>query len=131
MRETVSQPLEPGLKPADNQPLGLSEADLNALHLDLGNLGAFPRSKDRLELDPEAAQNGLAKLVLTVVELLRQLSERQAVRRMEAGSLTDEEIERVGSALLRLEDKMKDLKEHFGLSDEDLNLDLGPLGRLL
>ena len=112
-------------------PLDFSDADLDALGLGSVGLGALTKTADRLELDPEATQNGLAKLVLTVVELLRQLSERQAVRRMEAGSLTDIEIERVGGALLRLEDKMNELKTHFGLSDEDLNLDLGPLGRLL
>ena len=117
-------------------PLDFSDVDLEALGLgSVGSgtvgLGALTKTADRLELDPEAAQNGLAKLVLTVVELLRQLSERQAVRRMEAGSLTEAEIERVGGALLRLEDKMKELKTQFGLSDEDLNLDLGPLGRLL
>ncbi len=121
--------LEP--RQAPTGPLAFSAEDLNALDLSALGLGAFTKTNERLELDPEAAQNGLAKLVLTVVELLRQLSERQAVRRMEAGSLTDAEIERVGGALLRLEDKMKELKTQFGLSDEDLNLDLGPLGRLL
>jgi hypothetical protein len=94
-------------------------------------LGALTRGRDALDLDPEAMENGLAKLVLTVVELLRQLCERQAVRRMDAGSLSDEEIERVGAALMRLEAKMTVLREHFGLTPEDLNLDLGPLGRLL
>lgn len=145
-----SQPEAPALEPTPveagtaqsvpgvtrTNPLDFSDVDLEALGLgSVGSgrlgLGALTHSAERLELDPEAAQNGLAKLVLTVVELLRQLSERQAVRRMEAGSLTDAEIERVGGALLRLEDKMKELKTHFGLSDEDLNLDLGPLGRLL
>ncbi len=125
--ETVS--VEPQQAPTD--PLAFSAEDLKALDLSALGLGALTHSAERLELDPEAAQNGLAKLVLTVVELLRQLSERQAVRRMEAGSLTEIEIERVGAALLRLEDKMKELKTQFGLSDEDLNLDLGPLGRLL
>lgn len=123
--------MESGQSVARTNPLDFSDADLEALGLGAVGLGALTKSADRLELDPEATQNGLAKLVLTVVELLRQLSERQAVRRMEAGSLTEAEIERVGGALLRLEDKMKELKTHFGLSDEDLNLDLGPLGRLL
>ena len=85
----------------------------------------------RLNVDPEDVSRGLAQLVLTVVELLRQLMERQAIRRMEAGSLTDEQIERLGSTFMRLAQRMDELKEHFGLGDDDLNLDLGPLGRLL
>jgi hypothetical protein len=83
-----------------------------------------------VELDPEKAENGLAKLVLTVVELLRQLCERQAVRRMEHGNLSEEEIERLGDAFLRLNETMQQLKNTFGFTDEDLNLDLGPLGNL-
>jgi Gas vesicle protein K len=69
--------------------------------------------------------------VLTIVELLRRLVERQAVRRLETGSLTDEQVERMGSALMALEEQMGRLRDHFGLSPEDLNLDLGPLGSLL
>jgi hypothetical protein len=85
----------------------------------------------RLDADPEEVERGLAQLVLTLVELLRQLMERQAVRRVEAGTLDDEQIERLGQTFMALEERMDELKEHFGLSDEDLNLDLGPLGRLL
>jgi hypothetical protein len=85
----------------------------------------------RVEADPENVERGLAQLVLTVVELLRQLMERQALRRVEAGSLDDETIERLGQTLMALEARMAELKETFGLADEDLNLDLGPLGRLL
>jgi hypothetical protein len=73
----------------------------------------------------------MAQLVLTVVELLRQLMERQALRRVEHGSLTDDQEEQLGTALMRLAETMDDLKEHFGLTDEDLNLRLGPLGDLL
>ncbi|RBM20428.1 gas vesicle protein K [Streptomyces sp. PT12] len=73
----------------------------------------------------------LAALVLTVVELLRQLTERQALRRVDAGDLTDEQVERVGTTLMLLDDRMGQLREHFGLRPEDLNLDLGPLGSLL
>lgn len=94
-------------------------------------LAGLLRQAERLELDPEKTENGLAKLVLTVVELLRQLCERQALARMESGSLSDEEIERMGLAFMRLNQKMQELKDQFELSDTDLNLDLGPLGRLL
>jgi hypothetical protein len=85
----------------------------------------------RIEAEPENVERGLAALVLTIVELLRQLMERQALRRVEAGSLDDETIERLGSTLMALEVRMTELKDIFGLDDEDLNLDLGPLGRLL
>jgi hypothetical protein len=85
----------------------------------------------RIDVDPEHVERGLAALVLTIVELLRQLMERQALRRVEAGGLDDETIERLGSTLMALEERMEELKEHFGLDDSDLNLDLGPLGRLL
>ncbi len=90
--------------------------------------GILPR---RINADPESVGQGLAKLVLTIVELLRQLMERQALRRIEAGSLTDEQIERLGQTFQKLELRMKELQEVFGLSDEDLNLNLGPLGNLL
>jgi hypothetical protein len=76
-------------------------------------------------------EQGLAKLVLTLIELLRGLMEKQAIRRIEGGSLTPDEIERMGLTFLRLEDKMAELTAHFGLKAEDLNLDLGPLGELL
>ena len=85
----------------------------------------------RLDADPERAEQGLVQLVLTLVELLRQIVERQALRRIEGGSLSEEQVERLGLTLMRLEQRMDELKEHFGLSDEDLNLNLGPLGDLL
>jgi Gas vesicle protein K len=81
--------------------------------------------------DPEAAERGLACLVLTVVELLRELMERQALRRVEEGTVTDEQAERLGYTLMRLDERMNELVEEFGLEREDLNLDLGPLGTLL
>ncbi len=81
--------------------------------------------------DPEAAERGLAALVLTVVELLRQLMERQALRRVEDGTVTDEQAERLGYTLMRLDERMNELLDHFGLEPEDLNIDLGPLGTLL
>lgn len=85
----------------------------------------------RVDADAEDVGRGLAQLVLTVIELLRQLMERQAIRRVEAGGLSDEQIERLGQALIALEQQMDKLKEDFGVTDADLNLDLGPLGSLL
>ncbi len=82
---------------------------------------------ERISADPEVVENGLAKLVLSIVELVRRLLEKQALRRMDAGNLTDEEIERLGNALMKLEEKMAELKSTFGLSDEQLNMKLGPL----
>jgi hypothetical protein len=84
----------------------------------------------RLNTDPENAENGLAKLVLTLIEVLRKVLEHQAVRRMEGGHLSDAEIEKLGVALLRLNDRMQEMKGIFGLTDDDLQIDLGPLGRL-
>jgi hypothetical protein len=103
------------------------------------DLDPFARDLRRLDdalsghirADPENVERGLAALVLTVVELLRQLMERQALRRVEAGGLDQETLERLGSTLMALEARMEELKQTFGLDDEDLNLDLGPLGRLL
>jgi hypothetical protein len=85
----------------------------------------------RINADPERVEKGLAQLVLTVVELLRQLMERQALRRIEGGGLDEEQIERLGVALMRLEERMEELKAEFELEDEDLNLNLGPLGDLM
>lgn len=85
---------------------------------------------DRIDADPERVEQGLARLVLTVIEVVRKVLEHQAVRRMDGGGLSDEEIERLGLALLKLDERMGQLKEVFGLSDEDLQIDLGPLGRL-
>jgi Gas vesicle protein K len=85
---------------------------------------------DRINADPEHVENGLARLVLTVIELLREILEHQAIRRMDGGTLSDEQIERLGLALLKLNERMDELKTTFGLTDEDLNIDLGPLGRL-
>ena len=85
---------------------------------------------DRISADPEAIENGLARLVLSIIELVRRLLEKQALRRMDAGNLTDEEIERLGAALMKLEEKMGEIKAVFGLSDDDLNLKLGPVKTL-
>jgi hypothetical protein len=85
----------------------------------------------RLDADDGEAEKGLAALVLTIVELLRQLMERQAIRRVDDGTVTDEQAEQLGLTLMRLEERMTELREHFGLDEADLNLDLGPLGTLL
>ena len=85
----------------------------------------------RVNADREGLEKGLAQLVLTLIELLRQLMERQALRRIDGGSLTADEIERLGETFMLLEERMAELKEAFEIEDEDLNLDLGPLGRLI
>jgi gas vesicle protein GvpK len=85
----------------------------------------------RVNADPESVERGLAQLVLTIIELLRQLMERQALRRIDGGGLTDEQIERLGNTFMELDRRMDELTEQFGLTSDDLNLDLGPLGRLL
>ena len=85
----------------------------------------------RINTDAKNVERGLVQLVLTLVELLRQLMERQAVRRMEGGTLTDAEIERLGQTFLQLQKRMAELRKTFGLRESDLNLDLGPLGTLV
>lgn len=95
--------------------------------LDTQGLGLPPR----INSDPDSAERGLAHLVLTVVEILRQLMERQAVRRMEGGGLSDEQIDRLGSTLLALEDRMQELIEHFGLRQDDLRLPVGTVHDLM
>ena len=86
---------------------------------------------ERINIDPKNVEKGLAKLVLTLVELIRKLLEKQAMRRIEGGSLSEEEIEGIGETLMKLENKMQELKEIFGLKDEELNINLGPLGDLM
>ena len=85
----------------------------------------------RINIDAESVEQGLAKLVLTLIEFIRRLLEAQALRRMEGTDLSPQQIEELGLALMKLEARMKDLKSEFGLSAEDLNVDLGPLGRLM
>lgn len=115
----ADQPLAP---PPDTKPVA---APRDAARAE----GTTPRH--RIDADPDTVERGLAQLVLTVIELLRQLMERQALRRVEAGGLDDETVERLGSTLMLLADRMEQLKGTFGLRDEDLNINLGPLGRLL
>jgi hypothetical protein len=89
------------------------------------------RLPQRIEANPQNVEKGLAKLVLTLIELIRQLMEKQAMRRMEAGSLSEEQVENLGLTLMKLETKMKELQAIFGLQEQDLNINLGPLGDLL
>jgi Gas vesicle protein K len=103
--------------------------DLELFGRELDHLDRALRS--RINADPERLEQGLARLVLTLIELLRELMERQALRRIEGGSLSAEEIERLGETFLLLKDRMEELKQEFGLEDDDLNLNLGPLGDLL
>lgn len=103
--------------------------ELEALRHELERVRAI--LPERVNVDPEGVEQGLAKLVLTLVEFLRQLLERQAIRRMDGGTLTDDEIERVGLALMRLEGKVREMAVAFGLDPDDLNLSLGPIGKLL
>ncbi len=114
---------EPG-EPAVKASPGAAEA----FERELGELA--PSLPDRIDVDPESADNGLARLVLTIIELLRDVLEHQAVRRMDGGTLDESEVERLGLALMRLDERMQEIKSIFGLTDEDLNIDLGPLGRL-
>ena len=106
------------VRPPDDRALGDPPALENAL-------------TRRLNAEPEKLEKGLAQLVLTIVELLRQLMERQALHRIEGGTLSEEEVERLGQTFMALAQRMDELKEEFGLTDRDLNLNLGPLGNLL
>jgi hypothetical protein len=108
-----------------SEPLGPASDEQVSDLIALAN--ALP---ERINADPDKVEQGLARLVLTVIELLRRVLEHQAVRRMDGGTLTDEQVERLGLALLRLNDRMGELKETFGLTDDDLSIDLGPLGEL-
>jgi hypothetical protein len=103
------------------------------------DLDLFAREQPRLDdaltrrvnADPDNLERGLAQLVMTIVELLRQLMERQALRRIDGGTLSDDEVERLGRTFMELDKRMEELRETFGLDEEDLNLNLGPLGNLL
>jgi hypothetical protein len=116
----MSDPSKPRGKPPS-----LDEA---ALRAELERLAATVPA--RWNAEPEDVQRSVARLVLSLVEFLRQLLERQAIRRMEGGSLEAEEVESMGLALMRLEETVHELASRFGLSPDELNLDLGPLGRL-
>ncbi|QQC94080.1 gas vesicle protein K [Streptomyces alfalfae] len=102
-----------------------------ATEKDRGGAAEKDRGGKRMDLDPDTVERDLVKLVLTIIELLRQLMERQAVRRFDTGDLTEDQEERIGLTLMLLEDRMAELRDRYGLKPEDLNLDLGPLGPLL
>ena len=123
-------------RPGDRMANQVSSGDPMVLDDELARLqtqlqqigGILPT---HIDVRPDEVQQGLARLVLTLIEFIRRLLERQAIRRMEGGQLTDAEIERMGLALMQLEEQMGILKEHFGLRHEDLSLNLGPLGDLM
>jgi hypothetical protein len=111
----------------------------DAVHLEIEELDALRAEIERRtaaeaprwNADPEDVQRSVARLLLAITEFLRKLMEKQAIRRMEAGTLTDDEVEKLGLALMRLEETLHEIAARFGLAPEDLNLDLGPLGRLI
>ena len=90
-----------------------------------------PSAAQRINLEPDDVKNGLGKLVLVVIRLIHELLERQAIGRIEAGDLSDEQIEKLGITLMRQAEEIDKLRDIFGLTQEDLNLDLGPLGKLI
>ena len=108
---------------------GLEIQQLESLRAELDRLAAA--APPRWNADPDDVRRSVGKLVLTLVEFIRQVLERQAIRRMEAQTLTAEETESVGLALMRLEETVRDLADQFGLNFDDLNLDLGPVGKLI
>jgi hypothetical protein len=109
-------------------PVDVIAPDLAALRKELQRIGAEP---PRWNADPEDVRRSVVKLVLTLVEFLRKLMERQSIRRMEEGTLSAEEIEKLGTALMRLEETIEEIGAQFGLTPEELNLDLGPVGKLM
>jgi hypothetical protein len=124
--EEPASPATGGARRAEHV-IALQIKELESLRKELEKRAQPPR----WNADPEDVQASVARLVLALVEFLRKLMEKQAIRRMENDSLTPEETERVGQALMKLEQTVHDLARQFGLQPEDLNLDLGPLGRLI
>ena len=116
-------------KPARRSIVSVEIEELEAMRGELERFAKAP--PPRWNADPEDVRRSVVKLVLTLVEFIRQLLERQAIRRMDAGTLTAEQTEAVGLALMRLEETVRDLGAQFGIAAEDLTLDLGPVGRLL
>jgi gas vesicle protein GvpK len=122
--------LQPQTLPEPSPLASLEVQEIESLRAELDRL-ASSSSPPRWNADPEDVRRSVAKLVLTLVEFIRQVLERQAIRRMEAGTLTGEQTESVGLALMRLEETVRDLGAQFGLEPGDLNLDLGPIGKLM
>jgi actin-like ATPase involved in cell morphogenesis len=116
-----------------DQPVQVTPAEIAEAVADLKRqLNSIANgTPDRIDCNSETVEQGLAKLVLGLIELIRRLLERQAIRRMEGGSLNDDQIENMGAALMKLEQKIHQLAREFNLTPQDLNLDLGPLGKLL
>lgn len=116
-----------------DQPVQVTPAEIAEAVADLKRqLNSIANgTPDRIDCNPETVEQGLAKLVLGLIELIRRLLERQAIRRMEGGSLNDDQVENMGVALMKLEQKIHQLAGEFNLTPKDLNLDLGPLGKLL
>jgi hypothetical protein len=137
MARPVSSPTAPRRSKAPTRPrkpslasAGIDVREIESLRAELKRLGARS-APPRWNADPEDVRKSVGKLVLTLVEFVRQLLERQAIRRMDAGTLTAEQTESIGLALMRLEETVRDVGAQFGLSPEDLNLDLGPVGKLM
>ena len=110
------------------KPKAADAREIDAIRRQIENVAARP---PRWNANPDDVRRSVLKLVLTLVELIRQLLERQAIRRMEAGTLSDEETESVGLALMRLQETIADLAKQFDISPDELNLDLGPVGKLM
>jgi hypothetical protein len=129
-RPTGKKPARPRRPRAAGRPVDLLEPDLEAIRRELAR-AADAANPPRWNADPEDVRRSVVKLVLTLVEMLRQLMERQAIRRMEEGTLTSEETEKLGTSLMRLEETIREIGAQFDLRPEDLNLDLGPVGKLM
>jgi hypothetical protein len=114
-------------RPSPRRVVPMKRAELDALRAEVRRKKGAPA---RWNADPEEVQKSVAQLVLSLVEFLRKLLERQAIRRMDTGTLTDDQVEAIGVALMKLEEAVRDVAARFGIRPEDLNLDLGPLGRL-
>jgi hypothetical protein len=125
----ISEPGRAGIAEDEDSKLICASDNLASLAEGLTTVRAA--TPNRVVLDPDKVERGLAQLVLTVIELLRQLMERQALHRVEHGTIDDAAIERLGLAFMRLDERMTELKKTFDLRDEDLNIDLGPLGKLM
>jgi len=117
----------PSRRPAAAAPVAIHEVE--SLRAELHRLANSAPA--RWNADPDEVRKSVLRLVLTLVEFIRQILERQAIRRMETNTLTAEEVEAVGLALMRLEETIRDLADQFGLRPEELNLDLGPIGKLV